>query len=86
MTNLRTEEMVFFPKLTKIDTDENKAFYSIHSCHTEIFEVIINCKLLYHGLFALSVLFDAMIITLFIFHSYKTSFLQLSIKNKTDIL
>ena len=29
MTNLRTDEMVFFRNLTKIDTDENKAIYSI---------------------------------------------------------
>ena len=28
MTNLRTDEMVFFRNLTKIDTDENKAIYS----------------------------------------------------------
>ena len=28
MTNLRTDEMVFFHDLTKIDTDENKAIYS----------------------------------------------------------
>ena len=28
MTNLRTDEMVFFHNLTKIDTDENKAIYS----------------------------------------------------------
>ena len=29
MTNLRTDEMVNFNKLTKIGTDENKAIYSI---------------------------------------------------------
>ena len=28
MTNLRTDEMVFFLNLTKIDTDGNKAIYS----------------------------------------------------------
>ena len=28
MTNLRTDKMVFFRNLTKIDTDENKAIYS----------------------------------------------------------
>ena len=28
MTNLRTDQMVFFRNLTKIDTDENKAIYS----------------------------------------------------------
>ena len=28
MTNLRTDEIVFFLHLTKIDTDENKAIYS----------------------------------------------------------
>ena len=28
MTNLHTDEMVFFRKLTTIDTDENKAIYS----------------------------------------------------------
>ena len=28
MTNLRTDEIVFFGNLTKIDTDENKAIYS----------------------------------------------------------
>ena len=28
MTNLRTDEMVFVPNLTKIGTDENKAIYS----------------------------------------------------------
>ena len=29
MTNLRTDEIVFFRNLTKIGTDENKAIYSI---------------------------------------------------------
>ena len=29
MTNLRTDEIVFFCNLTKIGTDENKAIYSI---------------------------------------------------------
>ena len=29
MTNLRTDENVFFGNLTKIGTDENKAVYSI---------------------------------------------------------
>ena len=29
MTNLRTDEIVFFRNLTKIDTDENKAIYSM---------------------------------------------------------
>ena len=29
MTNLRTDEIVFFLYLTKIGTDENKAIYSI---------------------------------------------------------
>ena len=29
MTNLRTDEMVIYRNLTKIDTDENKAIYSI---------------------------------------------------------
>ena len=29
MTNLRTDEIVFFGNLTKIGTDENKAIYSI---------------------------------------------------------
>ena len=29
MTNLRTDEIVFFHNLTKIGTDENKAIYSI---------------------------------------------------------
>ena len=29
MTNLRTDEMVFFRNLTKIGTDENKEIYSI---------------------------------------------------------
>ena len=29
MTKLRTEEFVFFPNLTKIGTDENKAIYSM---------------------------------------------------------
>ena len=29
MTNLRTEEIVFFCDLMKIGTDENKAIYSI---------------------------------------------------------
>ena len=29
MTNLRTDEMVYYRNLTKIDTDENKAIYSI---------------------------------------------------------
>ena len=35
MTNLRTDEMVFFCNLTKIVTDENKAIYSItiHEVH-----------------------------------------------------
>ena len=28
MTNLHTDEIVFFRNLTKIDTDENKAIYS----------------------------------------------------------
>ena len=28
MTNLRTDEIVFFRNLTKIGTDENKAIYS----------------------------------------------------------
>ena len=28
MTNLRTDEIVFYFNLTKIDTDENKAIYS----------------------------------------------------------
>ena len=28
MTNLRTDELVFFRNLTKIGTDENKAIYS----------------------------------------------------------
>ena len=28
MTNLRTDEMVLYRNLTKIDTDENKAIYS----------------------------------------------------------
>ena len=28
MTNLRTDEMLFFCTLTKIDTDEIKAIYS----------------------------------------------------------
>ena len=31
MTNLCTDEMVFFRNLTKIDTDENKAIYSIQN-------------------------------------------------------
>ena len=30
MTNLRTDEIVFFRNLTKIGTDENKAIYSIN--------------------------------------------------------
>ena len=30
MTNLRTDEMVLFRILTKIDTDENKAIYSTY--------------------------------------------------------
>ena len=29
MTNLRNDEMIYFRNLTKIDTDENKAIYSI---------------------------------------------------------
>ena len=29
MTNLRTDEIVFFRNLTKIGTDENKAIHSI---------------------------------------------------------
>ena len=29
MTNLRTDEIVFFRNLTKIGTNENKAMYSI---------------------------------------------------------
>ena len=29
MTNLRTDEMAFLRRLTKIGTDENKAIYSI---------------------------------------------------------
>ena len=29
MTNLRTDEIVFFYNLTKIGTDENKEIYSI---------------------------------------------------------
>ena len=29
MTNLRTDEIVFFRNLTKIGTDENKAIYII---------------------------------------------------------
>ena len=29
MTNLRTDEIVFFHNMTKIGTDENKAIYSI---------------------------------------------------------
>ena len=32
LTNLHTDEMVFFRHLTKIDTDENKAIYSIKFC------------------------------------------------------
>ena len=32
MTNLSTDEMVFFRNLTEIDTDENKAIYSIRKC------------------------------------------------------
>ena len=45
MTNLRTDEMVFFRNLMKIGTDENKAIYSSlfgfccclgHSCFTNI--------------------------------------------------
>ena len=28
MTNLRTDQMVFFRNFTKIETDENKAIYS----------------------------------------------------------
>ena len=31
MTNLRTDEIVFFRNLTKIGTDENKAIYSIRN-------------------------------------------------------
>ena len=31
MTNLRTDEIVFFRNLMKIGTDENKAIYSIKS-------------------------------------------------------
>ena len=30
MTNLRTDEIVFFRNLTKIDNDENKAIYSMY--------------------------------------------------------
>ena len=30
MMNLRTDEMVYFRNSTKIDTDENKAIYSIY--------------------------------------------------------
>ena len=30
MTNLRTDEIVFFLNLTKIGTDKNKAIHSIH--------------------------------------------------------
>ena len=33
MTNLRTHEMVFSRNFTKIDTDENKAIYSIVICY-----------------------------------------------------
>ena len=35
MTNLRTDEIVFFRYLTKIGTDENKAIYS--TVNVEIF-------------------------------------------------
>ena len=37
MTNLRTDEMVFFRNLMKIDTDENKAFYSSIKISTSFF-------------------------------------------------
>ena len=33
MMNLRTDEIVSFPNLTKIGTDENKAIYSILDLH-----------------------------------------------------
>ena len=33
MTNLRTDELVFFRNLTKIGTDENKAIYSKYSIY-----------------------------------------------------
>ena len=33
MTNLSTDEIVFFHNLTKIGTDENKAIYSSYIMH-----------------------------------------------------
>ena len=48
MTNLRTDEMVFFRNLTKIDTDENKAIYSIPLAATKsklaIFSIKVTVK------------------------------------------
>ena len=36
MTNLRTDEIVFFRNLTKIGTDENKAIYSSPNTNSDI--------------------------------------------------
>ena len=38
MTNLRTDEIIFFLHLTKIGTDENKAIYSITQVNIYISE------------------------------------------------
>ena len=47
MTNLRTDEMVFFRNLTKVDTDENKTIYIISnaefSANTSLFIFVISC-------------------------------------------
>ena len=37
MTNLHTDEMVLFRNMTKIDTDENKAIFSIQLFHLKEF-------------------------------------------------
>ena len=37
MTNLRTDEIVYFCNLTKIGTDENKAIYSIFCLYLSLY-------------------------------------------------
>ena len=44
MTNLRTDEIVFFLNLTKIGTDENKAIYSIYVLYLYVRHCVIFSK------------------------------------------
>ena len=45
MTNLSTDEIVFYHNLTKIGTDENKAIYSIYSDSLSCLQTLQNRNL-----------------------------------------